>query len=121
MQPNERKCGECGELLKGRIDKRFCDDQCRSAFNNRSKSDSNNYIRNVNNLLRKNRRILSSLLKESAVTVNRDTLLQMGFSFNYFTHIYTHNQRDFRFCYEFGYTRKKGNLLVIVRRPSYAD
>ncbi|MFA6947300.1 MAG: DUF2116 family Zn-ribbon domain-containing protein, partial [Pedobacter sp.] len=31
----ERECLDCGAALRGRTDKKFCDDQCRSNFNNR--------------------------------------------------------------------------------------
>ncbi len=41
-------CVECGEEIKGRADKKFCSDQCRSAFNNRLNSDATNFIRNIN-------------------------------------------------------------------------
>lgn len=121
MRPNERKCSECGERLTGRSDKRFCDDQCRSAYNNREKADTNAYMRNVNYLLRRNRRILAALLKEQSVTVPKDRLAEMGFSFNYFTHLYEDKNRCFKFCYEFGYIPKGRDQLTIVRRPDQAD
>jgi hypothetical protein len=121
MHPSERKCSECGERLSGRSDKRFCDDQCRSAYNNRDKADVNNYMRNVNHLLRKNRKILASLLKDTSITVPRDQLTELGFSFNYFTHLYEHKNKHFRFCYEFGYVKSGKNHLTIVKRPDQAD
>ena len=62
QQKESRKCLVCGKPLKGRSDKKFCDDYCRSSYNNDLKSAANNYIRNVNNALGKNRRILESLL-----------------------------------------------------------
>ena len=63
-----RSCLACGKPVKGRIDKKFCDDYCRAAYNNELKSAANNYIRNVNNALGKNRRILESLLPEGEAT-----------------------------------------------------
>ena len=29
----EKRCLECGDVIKGRADKKFCDDQCRSNYN----------------------------------------------------------------------------------------
>ena len=88
LQQNETKtCMLCEKPLKGRSDKKFCDDYCRAAYNNELKSAANNYIRNVNNALGKNRRILESLLTEGEqmAKVNRDKLLQLGFQFKYIT------------------------------------
>ncbi len=56
-------CLECSEPLRGRFDKKFCGDSCRNVYNNRVNGNVNNYVRNVNNVLRKNRRILDSLFK----------------------------------------------------------
>ncbi|HET9053883.1 MAG TPA: hypothetical protein VFM90_06915, partial [Cyclobacteriaceae bacterium] len=57
----EKICQECGEKIIGRVDKKFCSDTCRISFNNKLNSDGTNYVRNVNNTLRKNRRILTEL------------------------------------------------------------
>ncbi len=54
-------CLECGYEITGRSDKKFCSDQCRNTYNNRLKQDANNFVRNVNAILRKNRRILEDL------------------------------------------------------------
>ena len=54
----ERFCSDCGEKLVGRADKKFCNDQCRNNFNNKVNSDTNSVMRNINNVLRKNRRIM---------------------------------------------------------------
>ena len=43
----------------GRIDKKFCSDACRNAYNNKQNKDQTNLMRNINNKLRKNFKILS--------------------------------------------------------------
>ncbi len=100
-----RKCPECGEKIIGRADKKFCSDQCRNTYNNRLNSDASNTVRNINNILRKNRRILCELNKQSGKTmVNKDNLLSNGFNFTYHTHTYTTKKGDvYYFCYEQGY------------------
>jgi len=67
MEP--RKCQECAQLLKGRKDQKFCSDYCRNTFNNRLNEDATNYVRRINNILRKNRRILASLNPKGKTTV----------------------------------------------------
>ena len=108
------------KTLKGRTDKKFCDDFCRNNYNNRLKSDDNNYVRNINNALRKNRRILESLLegaKEEKLTTHKENLTMQGFLFTYFTHIYiTKENKTYYFCYEYGYMPLSDNRYLLVRR-----
>ena len=120
LQEKELKtCLFCKKPVKGRSDKKFCDDYCRAAYNNDLKSASNNYIRNVNNALGKNRRILESLLPEGEPTAkaNQDKLLQLGFQFKYHTHQYTaKNGNNYFYCYEYGYLPLENNWFLIVKR-----
>ena len=69
----EKKCPECGEKIIGREDKKFCSDYCRNAFNNRLNKDSKNLIRNINNRLRKNYRILESFSLQDGKTKTNKT------------------------------------------------
>ena len=78
MGNEHRKCAECGDKLVGRADQKFCSDNCRNAFNNRQNSDANNLVRNINNTLRRNRRILHDLNPSEKAKTNRDKLLQKG-------------------------------------------
>lgn len=90
----EKHCLECGEPLKGRADKKFCDDQCRSNYNNRANSDSTAEIRNINNILRKNRRILSAIVSpEGKGKISKAKLTDKGFNFKYHTHTH-HAERN---------------------------
>lgn len=120
LQENEAKtCLFCKKPVKGRSDKKFCDDYCRAAYNNELKSAANNYIRNVNNALGKNRRILESLLPEGEATAkaNRDKLIEKGFQFKYHTHIYnTKTDKTYFYCYEYGYLPLENNWYLIVKR-----
>ena len=112
-------CLSCEKPVKGRSDKKFCDDYCRAAFNNDLKSASNNLVRNVNNALGKNRRILESLLPQGDATAktNHDKLIEKGFQFKYHTHIYnTKTEKTYFYCYEYGYLPLENNWYLIVKR-----
>lgn len=85
----ERKCIDCGDSINGRADKKFCSDQCRNSYNNRLNSTDTNFMRNVNNILRKNRRILGTLTPNGKSSIHKDKILDLGFNFSYFTHTYT--------------------------------
>ncbi len=113
----ERRCTECGETVTGRIDKRFCSDQCRNSFNNKNNSDSSNLMRNINHALRKNRRILAELNPEGKITLHRDKLVAKGFNFNYHTHIYTTRKGDhYHFVYDMGFLELANNFYMLVKR-----
>lgn len=110
-----RKCPECGEKIVGRADKKFCSDECRNNANNRQNSDTTNQIRNINNLLRKNRRILESLAPDGKAKVHRDKLNAKGFNFNYFTNIYkTQKGSVYYYCYDYGYLPLEHDFFLIV-------
>ena len=113
----ERKCLDCGETIYGRVDKKFCSDQCRNNFNNRMNSDNTAMVRSVNSILKKNRRILADLLPSDKITVHKDKLVNKGFNFNYITHIYTTQKGSaYRFVYEYGYILLENEYYMLVIR-----
>ena len=113
----ERKCIDCGDSINGRADKKFCSDQCRNSYNNRLNSTDTNFMRNVNNILRKNRRILGTLTPNGKSSIHKDKILYLGFNFSYFTHTYTTRKGAvYFFCYEFGYLAIGNDFLSLVHR-----
>ena len=120
-QPKEeiKTCLACDKPIKGRSDKKFCDDSCRNAYNNELKSITNNQMRNVNNALSKNRRILEELLPagEEMVKTTQQKLLQKGFLFKYVTDLYTtKNGRTYYYCYDYGYLPLENDWYLVVRK-----
>ncbi|MCD6065779.1 MAG: hypothetical protein K0S33_605 [Bacteroidetes bacterium] len=110
-----RKCPECGEKIVGRADKKFCSDECRNNFNNRQNSDSTNLIRNTNNILRKNRRILEELAPDGKAKVHKNKLNDKGFNYTYFTTIYkTQKGSVYYYCYDYGYLALEHDFYLIV-------
>ena len=116
-----RLCLDCNEQLKGRSDKKFCDDQCRSNFNNRQLSENTSFMRQVNSILKRNRRILEELNPGGKIKINRKRLLAKGFNFEYFTNIYqTQTGKNYFFCYESGYLPLEHDEILLVRREDQA-
>jgi len=113
-----KTCGACGKALHGRADKKFCNDYCRNAYNNNLKSASSSVVRNINNALLKNRRILESALgAQEMQKVPREKLLQQGFQFTFITHTYTNKKGNtYFFCYEYGYLPLEHNWYLLVKR-----
>lgn len=109
------KCLECGELIKGRIDKKFCDDHCRSNYHNRTKGPANTIIRNTNYRLRKNRKILADLNPRGKSKTSRKTLIKRGFDFNCITSYYTTKAgKTYYFIYEQGYLELDNDEFALV-------
>ena len=110
------ECLECGKPLVGRVDKKFCLDMCRNTYNNRLNSDSYNVIRNMNNQLRKNRRILEELCPEEKAKATKSILLGKGFEFNLFTSIRTTQKgSNYHFVYDYGYLELDNDYYLIVK------
>ena len=112
-----KECPECGRPVHGRIDKKFCSDACRNAFNNKANSSTTNYMRNVNNALAKNRRVLMELNPDGKKKIHRDKLLKKGFDFDFHTNTYTTKAGDiYFFCYEQGYLQLEDGYVLLVER-----
>lgn len=118
---DEKLCKECQTPLLGRVDKKFCSDQCRNTFNNRIHAVENKYIRRVNYTIRKNRFIMEELLSgKEVLKISKKTLLDEGFDFDFFTNIYeTKKGGKYYFCYEFGYLLLEDGYCTLVRRDDY--
>ncbi|MBK1438785.1 hypothetical protein JHJ32_02195 [Parapedobacter sp. ISTM3] len=115
----KKKCLDCGEPLAGRADKKFCDDACRSNYNNRRNAEENGYLRRVNSILKRNRKILETLNPEGKVKVRWKTLVSAGFNFDYITDMYeTNNGSQYRFCYEYGYLLLDNDEVLLVKRKN---
>jgi D-alanine-D-alanine ligase-like ATP-grasp enzyme len=114
----EKACLECGDAFKGRSDKKFCSDQCRSTYNNHLHSDTADYIREVNSILRKNRRILVELNPDGKTWVSVERLKNKGFNFSYFTSTSrTKDGAQYFYCYEQGYLPlEKGYFLLVIKK-----
>jgi predicted nucleic acid-binding Zn ribbon protein len=114
----QKTCISCGKAVKGRSDKKFCNDHCRNNYNNQLKAAVNNYVRNINNALRKNRRILEELMpaQEKLAKTSRERLTQAGFQFRYLTHSFRNRKGNtYFFCYEYGYMPLDQETVLLVK------
>ena len=113
----DKSCLECGDKIVGREDKKFCSDGCRNAYNNKINKDSTNFMRNVNNKLRKNYRILSALNVDGKSKTTRTKLLSKGFDFEFFTNILnTKTGNTYYFLYDQGYLALENDYFMLVKK-----
>jgi predicted nucleic acid-binding Zn ribbon protein len=114
-----KNCLACNKPVKGRADKKFCNDYCRNAYNNQLKTSSDKLVININNALKKNWRILDSLLpaQDDMAKTTKEKLLAKGFQFKYITHTYTNKKGNtYFFCYDFGYLPLENDWYLLVKR-----
>ena len=112
-----KSCLECGEKIVGREDKKFCSDSCRNAYNNKINKDSTNYMRNINNKLRKNYRILAELNVDGKSKTTKSKLLSKGFDFDYFTNmLHTQTGNTYCFVYDQGDRLLDNDFYMLVKK-----
>lgn len=113
-----RACLACNKLVKGRTDKKFCNDYCRNLYNNNLKAGNNNRVRNINNALSRNRRILENILgdEDEIAKTSKEKLLQMGFRFKYCTHVHMNAKGNrYVYCYDHGYLLLNEEECLVVK------
>jgi predicted nucleic acid-binding Zn ribbon protein len=112
-----KNCLECGDKFVGREDKKFCSDGCRNAYNNKINKDSSNFMRTVNNQLRRNYRILSQLNADGKSKTTRTLLMAKGFDFDFFTNLLeTKTGNTYRFIYDQGYRLLNNDSCKLVKK-----
>src|SRR5258708_35596405 len=108
MPVEPRLCLQCQKpiLHARRIDKRFCNDECRDDYHNAIKFANSQEIKQIQAILRRNRNILKALLGDKPeVIVTREILLKKEFEFDYHTHhvVSKTKRHEYVFTFNYGY------------------
>lgn len=118
----EKTCLHCGDTVKGRIDKKFCSDDCRVSWHNLQNRDVSKFMTNINKILRKNRRILEEFQAHNKTKVTKAQLLDEGFRFAYHTNEYkTKAGKTYFFIYDQGYLEFEPGLFALVVKHEYVE
>ena len=123
---DKKQCLYCGETLKGRSDKKYCNLHCKSAYQyEMSKNRPERFFNKVDNQIRLNRKSLKEFNKGGKVTVRKELLTDLGFTDQFFTHTWKNQKGDtYHFIYEYGYLKRmeKGKeKYVLVIWQDYMD
>ena len=74
-------------------------------------------MRNINNRLRKNYRILLNANEEGKTKISHQKLLSLGFDFSFITQILTYkNGSEYRFIYDQGYKILEEDWILLVKK-----
>jgi len=121
-----RYCDYCHKELLGRSDKRYCNDTCRNNGNRQYRKkmawEEPIFIRQINNILRRNHRILSNLMEnaDGPKPVSRQQLIAMGFSFRFQTTMLSTKGGDYYFSYDYGWKSLDEEKVLVVANPNQA-
>ena len=111
-----KKCLECERPVSGRADKRYCDDYCRSAYHNKKNRHLQKEVKEVNSILRNNRRVLAKLYVDELSLVSRTQLVAEGFDFKYATSVENYKDYNCRYCYEFGVVSLGASMCGVIMK-----
>jgi len=122
-QTISQTCQHCQHELKGRSDKKFCNDNCRNAFHNETYKQQNNTMRNITNILRRNRRIIRTLLKDKIFKkVHKKDLLNNGFQKAYHTQVLVNKTGErIYYCFEYGYQAMPDETIKIFYQNKFKN
>jgi hypothetical protein len=119
MEPIEKEkrfCLNDGKEIIGREGKMFCSDKCRNTYNNLQNKDATNLVRNINNRLRKNHRILSELNVGENPKVELKVLKKKGFDFEFFTSVLdAKTGNKYYFVYDQGFCEINEDVFLLVK------
>jgi predicted nucleic acid-binding Zn ribbon protein len=124
METIKNYCPECNEKLRGRTDKKFCSDSCRSMYHNRQKSDQSMVLKMIDKRLKLNRKILMGLydtLTGDSKMVPLKYVENLGFTFNFYTHIENDTQDEMVFCYEYGYRKVDNQKVQLLKQIPFSE
>lgn len=121
-----KMCQFCGEEMEGRVDKLFCNPNCKSAFHYKKSHEKEASIYNkIDHQLKQNRRILKNFNKAGKAVIRKENLIADGFNPKYFTHYWKNKKGDvYLFCFEFGFLEKKEkgrSKYVLIQWQNYME
>ena len=109
-------CLECGDILYGRPDKKFCSSVCRNAWHAHIRTGKRRIRSNTLNGLAKNYRILEDLLKLKKSSCPLDSLTQLGFDPGLVTHQAEKIGRHMEYrCFDLAYSQSSVKIFNLHR------
>ncbi|MBO4447261.1 MAG: hypothetical protein J5764_03950 [Bacteroidales bacterium] len=109
-------CLECGEILYGRSDKKFCGATCRNAWHSHFRSGKRLARSLTLNGLTKNYKILEDLISLKQKSCPLDSLTVLGFNPELITHQAVKNGRHTEYrCFDIAYCQSSAKIFNLHR------
>lgn len=117
LKKMDRKCRECDRVVFGRVDKIFCSDECRNAYNNARERERKHETIEIDRILKRNLRILKELTAGGYKRVAQETLSSMGFDFRYVTSVkFSKGGKILMQCYNYSYVNSSKGVVYISEK-----
>jgi len=112
------QCLECGDIIEygsGRLDRKFCSPGCKNRYHNRKKAVSwHRYQEKVGKILENNHEILEHLVNMGVTSIERRSLKQLGYNYDYVTSYHKIGIRNTYSCYDITYEATPSRILHIT-------
>ena len=111
------RCLCCGDLiLYGRPDRKFCSSTCKNRWHNRQKYPAQELVeRRIIRILRRNHDILDRLIRLNIRSLDRITLMDMGYHPDYVTSYRKVGIKHLFTCFDIHYEQTPTRIKKIVR------
>ena len=131
IQQEARKCDFCERPIKGRLDKRFCNVDCKNNFNSNLRSAFRAGVhpnaQQIIRIIRTNYEILlkqglKSPEKRDSYYIDKGELIKNGFDERFFTSITTDKWNNlWKCCFDCGFRDLEGGEIELAHLPEQAD
>jgi hypothetical protein len=116
-ETQKQECKYCSHLVKGRSDKKFCNDHCRAAYHNDKNQSGNDFSKKITAILKRNRNILKGFHEGQSVRIGKSELDHRGFHWNYHTHFFINKKGPpVSFCFDYGTQVLPNNKIKIIHQ-----
>jgi hypothetical protein len=118
MENQSKSCLQCNRVIRGRFDKKFCDDTCRNTYHlAKHRALETPVVKNINSTLKHNRNILLTIApaQKNYIVIKAIELIRMGYNFHYHTHYTQLGKNTLVCCFDVGFIELKNHVLIILR------
>ena len=114
------QCLECGKVLYGRSDKKFCSKECKNRFHNNEARELCSVRSRIQDRLIANHDILLSLCRKGLDGAPLEELMEMGFDPRFVTgHRKGMYKHDEYFCFDVRYYRTPTRIFRLRREEPF--
>ncbi len=112
-------CPECGTLLSGRSDKKYCSSYCRVTFHNKHTTRPETQYQKILVALRLNRIILCRIYEAGTRKIKRTKLKAEGYDFNLCTSVLYRLDKTIGYlCFEYKISIVSESVILIDKVES---
>jgi hypothetical protein len=113
-----RLCLECGQAVKGRADKLFCNSTCKNEYHSKTRAATKSDVKTIDDLLHRNRIILMTLMGDSKKeTFDKLVLTRAKFRFELHTGHYINKEgKTYWIVYDYAWMAFSDQKVLVVRK-----